>query len=176
MQGVLGWIGDIIAYIGSFLPHYFVVSQFEEVVLLPYGKPKLVKMGFHWYIPAWTPLLRMLIVAQTQDFKTGISMTNDLKPVAADFSMMFKVTDVTKAVMTCDNIVQTIGELGQSVISPVVAAHTLQELKDMLVSGGLTKRLTKDANKLLKEWGVDVISCRVNNLAPARVIYLVNAQ
>ena len=175
-MGALEWIRDLITYVASFFPHYFVVSQFEQVVLLPFGKPKLVKMGFHWYIPAWTPLLRMLVVAQTQDFKTGVSITSDLKAVVADFAVMFKVKDVLTALMTCDNIVQTIGEIGQSVIPPVIASQTMEELRVALVSGVLSKRLTRETNKLLKEWGVEVLSCRVNNLALARVIYLVNAQ
>lgn len=177
MEGAFAWLDRLFSYLGQFVPRPYLVSWTHRGVRYRRGgKPVLVEPGFRWYWPLTTSVTTINITLAADEFQAHVYTTKDGKPVVLAFTMVYWVHDPVLAHSTCDDYRQTIGELGESVLSPIVASQTFQQLLDGLALDkdrkGLNALFTKAARIMVRQFGIKVKYCRVHTFAGSRVLKL----
>ena len=181
MGGAFEWLNKIFEYLWIFVPRpYLIISTHRAVRYRRGRKPVLVMPGVRWYWPLTTMVKVINITLRAEEFKSRVYTTKDAKSVALAYTMVYRVSNPVKADSSCDNYEQTIGELGESVLLPIVASNTLQELLDELAKDleecGLNATFTATARKMARRFGVRVMYCRVHTFASTRVFKLLQEQ
>lgn len=181
MGGAFEWLNRIFEYLWAFVPRpYLVVSTHRAVRYRRGRKPVLVMPGLRWYWPLTTLVKVINITLRAQEFRSHVYTTKDGKSIAVAYTMVYLVSNPVKADSSCDNYEQTLGEIGESILSPVIASSTLQELLDQLADDteecGFNATVTTVARKMAKRFGVRVTYCRVHTFAATRVIKLLQEQ
>lgn len=177
MNGALEWLNKIFEYLGHFIPRLYLVTWVNRGVRYRRNKPPvLVQPGVRWYWPLTTEVKIINITLQAQEFNPTVYTTRDGKSFSLGFTLMFNVNDPVMADSSTDNYAQTIGELAESILSPVVASHTFSELLEMIAKsprqGSLDAILSRKSRILMKKFGVNVSYCRVNTFSPTHVLDL----
>ncbi len=174
MESLLGLIGKFLEYVTSWLPRPVLIAITQRGVRFRLGYPaKIMKPGLHLQVPLFSSVKIYEIVLCATEFEPCVLMTKDLKPILVGFVLFYWIEDPILAATTVDDIVQTIGEIGESFLPKTVMEHTLEELRDAMVGRSpLLTMLTNEAKKVLKEYGVGVKYVRINNLSPCRAFKL----
>lgn len=177
MENAFEWLNKIFQYIWQFVPKPYLVIWTQRGVRYRRGnKPVLVKPGFRWYWPLTTQVRIHDVVLQAEEFHPTVYTTRDGKAFAIGYSMVFTLEDPVLADSATDNFLQTIGELAESVLSPIVASHTFAEILSMISKspkrGSLDAMLSRKARKMCLPFGVRVSYCRCHTFAPTRVFTL----
>jgi len=168
LQGLTAW-----------LPRVVLVNVTQRAVRFRRGQePVLLEPGFHWYLPLTTTVELTSILLDASEFKPTVLPTSDGKTVAIGFVIVWKIDpkNVIKAATTCDSPEGMIGEQGESLLPEIVAGHSNDELLARIRGDRgmktINSKLTADASSLLGEYGLTVVSARVNFLAPTKVFRL----
>jgi hypothetical protein len=117
------------------------------------------------------------------EFAPVVLPTNDNKTIAIGFVLVWHIepNDVITAATTTDDLECMAGEVGESLLPPLVMANSWSELFARVSSTGprrlktVNASLLEDAQKLLSPYGITVDTARVNFLAPTRVFNLLSA-
>lgn len=171
MESALGWLGAIFEYIGAFVPRPFIVTTVEGGVRWRWGKKVVeLKPGFHAYWPLVTRIKVIPVVRQGMIFAPAALITADGKMVSVGVTVVYEIADVVKALTTTDDINGTVMEVGQTAIPPVILGRTLEELMNLTQCSAdeeseLNQELTEYTKRVLEDFGVKVIYCRVGEFS-----------
>lgn len=177
MENAFAWLNKIFEYLGQFVPRPYLIISTHRAVRYRRGKaPVLVNPGLRWYFPLTTMVKVINVMLRADEFRPHAYTTRDGKSVVLAYTMVYWVEDPVLADSSCDDYLQTIGELGEAVLSPVVASRTFQELLDELAKDrnheGLNATFTSEAQQVISEFGVTVKYCRVHTFSMVRVLKL----
>lgn len=169
LQGLFAW-----------LPRPYLVNVTERAVLFRRGQePILKEPGFRWFTPLFSDYEVFSILKDATEFEPVVLPTRDAKTVSVGFVIVWHLEseDVIRSATTTDDLEAMVGEIGESLLPPLVLSHTYEELCSRIRGDNgmktVNEKLTTEAQALLEEYGITVDSARINTLAPARVFKLI---
>ena len=172
MESALGWIGELFSWFGSFVPRWLIVRSTEAGVKFRWGKHvHVLTPGIRWYWPAFTDVETETVVRQTLNLDAQTLMTADDKTVVASGVIVFKITDIIKFLVDNFDADEAIAEVAGSALRKFVISKTVEEIQKGRAD--VDNSLTREAQKLLKDFGIEVEYARLVSFSTARVINLV---
>lgn len=179
LDAIFQVLGELVRLLLSWLPRPYLVNVTERAVLFRRGRPPILKgPGFRWHTPLFSTYEVYSVLKDAAEFDPVVLPTRDGKPVAIGFVIVWHIEpgDVVTAATTTDDLEAIIGELGESLLPPLVLGFGYDELLERVRGArGMTTinaSLTVESQELLSEYGVTVDSARVNFLASVRVFKL----
>lgn len=176
-------IAAFLQHLASWIPRPFLVNVTERAVRFRMGmEPRVVEPGLHLQVPLFSTVEYYSLLKDAYEFAPTVLVTKDLRVVSVGFVIVWhiKAEDVISAATTVDDLSRMIGEVGESLLPPLLLAHTFDELVDRVRGGRGLKPfnyfLTETADDLLTQYGVTVDYARINFLAPSRVFKLIGSE
>jgi regulator of protease activity HflC (stomatin/prohibitin superfamily) len=103
--------------------------------------------------------------------------TKDVKKVAVKILVVYKISDVVRAIGKVNwDVDTTINDMTQAAVVRVVATHTYDEIMHGIADESLTRTLTKEVRKELRQFGVHVTRCKLMDFADCKVFKLLTSQ
>jgi hypothetical protein len=161
------FITNLLQGLTSWLPRVLLVNVTERGVKFVRGKdPVLLTPGMYWYLPLTTTVGTYSILRDATEFEPVVVPDKDGKPI--------------EAATTTDDLTAMVGEIGESLLPPIILQYTFKQLMDRIRGGRnmktISDMLTEEATSLLSEYGITVDRCRINFVAPARVYKVIGWQ
>ena len=176
MQGAFEWIGQIIAWFGMFVPRWIVLDATMGGVKFVRGaRAVALAPGIHWYWPVLTTLQTYPIARQTDNLPSQILVTTDDKTIVISAMIVYQVEDIEMLLAHTYSAEKTIQDIGLSAIRRVCCRMTWAELKAEDQKGTLDTKLKNAASSGLEDYGVLVLKTMLTDLAPCRVMRLVQS-
>jgi regulator of protease activity HflC (stomatin/prohibitin superfamily) len=174
-------IANFLQGITSWLPRPYLVNVTERAVRFRRGEePVLVEPGFRWFTPLFSSVEAYSLLKDAVEFEPVVLPTKDGKTLGVGFVVVWHLEpeDVLAAATTTDDLTSMIGELGESLLPPIVLSLSATELVERMRGDRgmrtVNSRLKEEAQVLLEEYGVTVDSARLNFVSPARTIRLLS--
>jgi regulator of protease activity HflC (stomatin/prohibitin superfamily) len=173
MDAALGWIGQIVSWIGQFIPRWLIVRTTHGAVKWVAGK-RVVPLGpgLHFWWPVVTEVMLYPVARQSTNLRGQALVTKDDKTILVSGLVVYEVRDIEKLIAQTFDPDDTIEEISLSVINNVLCRKTWRQLRDDHESGKLDKELLHRARLALAPYGVHVLKTTLTDLAPCRVIKL----
>lgn len=169
----LAWIGQIIDWIGKFVPRWRILDTTEGAVKFVRGKKVIVLgPGVHWWWPATTLMNVYPTARQADRLPTQTMCTIDDKVIIVGGMLVYRVEDLGALLSTTHSAVTAIKDICLTAIHDVCCDLSWSDLKNEQRKGTLDTKLKNAAQKQLSEYGVKVIKLMLTDLAPCRVLKL----
>lgn len=185
MEGAFAWIGHIAERLGAFIPRGTILRPTD-------GAIKFVSFRLRWWLPApeivvlkpgfhiWWPLASSFeihpVVRQANDLRAQTIVTKDGKTVAVGGLIAYRVVDVQKLLAETFDPDDTIRDICLSAIHDSCIQYNLEDLLAASRTTKLDTAMRNEAKRQLEPYGVEVIKMALTDLAPCRVIRLVQSQ
>jgi len=128
------------------------------------------------YWPLTTDFLEYPVVRQAVTLREQTLVTTDDKTVVIGGMMIFRVPQLITLVGETYWPDQTVKDLSLTAVHDVCCKLSWDQLKDEQRRGTLDTKLKNEAQAALKAYGVEVVKLMLTDLAPCRVLRLVNTQ
>jgi len=171
MDAALGWIGDLVRWLTSWLPHLLLVRKTERAVKFIRAGTREVGPGLHLWWPITTQVEVRAVVRQVLGLGSQTLTTKDGQAVVADGLLVFSIKDLHAFLVENWNAEDSLGEVGQAGIRKAIVNMDFAAVQGAMAD--VDNRLTKEAQKLLESFGVDVELMRLTSFARAHVVNLV---
>jgi regulator of protease activity HflC (stomatin/prohibitin superfamily) len=174
--GALAWISELVAWIAQFIPRFLIVEATHGGVKFVRGS-KIVKLdaGFHIYWPLTTSVHLYPIARQADDLRSQTIVTADDKTIVVGGMIVYEVDDVEKILAHTFQPEQTIRDVALSAFHDVCCQLTWQEIRDQQRSGQLDRDLKREVRKSLDSYGIRVLKTMLTDLAPCKVLKLIQS-
>ncbi len=166
---LLQLLAQFLQGITSWLPRPYLVNVTQRSVRFRRGtEAALVEPGFHVNVPLFSTIEDFSLLKDATEFEPVVLPTKDGKTVAIGFVIVWHIDEdnVVRAATSTDDLVGMIGEVGESLLPPLVLMHTYDEILDRVRGGRnlktVNESLMEDAQDLLREFGVTVDTARIN--------------
>lgn len=171
MDTALGWIGQIVEWVGRWIPRAVIMDTTEGGIKYVWGKtPIYCGPGFHWYWPISTKWFEYPTARQGVQLETQTMVTTDDRTFIVGGILVYSVTDLLALATTTAYPDPTIKDIALTSIHDVCCNMSWEELKAEQRKGTLDTKLKNSAKKQLSDYGVEVIKLMLTSLAPARVL------
>ncbi len=171
MDAALGWIGDLVRWLTSWLPHLVLVRRTERAVKFIRGHTREVGPGLHLWWPITTEVEVRPVVRQVMGLGSQTLTTKDSQPVIVDGLLVFTIGDLHTYLVENWEAEDSLGEVGQAGIRKAVVSEDFEDIQKGMAD--VDNRLTREAQKLLERFGVTVELMRLTSFARAHVVNLV---
>lgn len=171
-----GWLSEFAYWVASLVPRIGVMRVTHRGVKYKGGKT-IVELGpglYGWW-PVFSDVESTPVTWLVQRLSRQILQTHDGQTVVVGGIVVYRVVDVVKWLTENWDADSSVSEICLSAIRGVIIEHDMASLQSNARST-VDNRLMKEAQKHLTEYGVEVRSVRLTDLAPARVLSLVHAQ
>jgi SPFH domain/Band 7 family protein len=178
VDGAFAWIGNLISWFAQWVPRWVILDTTLAAVKYVKGQPVACEPGaIHWYWPVTTTMTPYPIARQTSNLKTQTMSTADDRPmtIAVGGMIVYEISDVLKIVAHTFDPDETIRDIAMSSIHDVLCLLTWDEIRAELRNGKLERALKAEAKKELERYGVRVLKVTLTDLAPCKVIKLVQS-
>ncbi len=176
MDSALAWIGQIASWLGAFIPRWTILDTTEGGVLFVRGwKAKAIGPGVHWYWPVTTTIVLYPTARQADNLRTQTLVTTDDKVVVVGGMIVYEVKNVLTLLSTSHSAATTIKDLALTALHDVCCRLSWEELKAEQRKGTLDTKLRRAAQDALSSYGVTVLKVMLTDLAPTRVIKLLQS-
>lgn len=173
MGDAFAWVGQIVAWFGAFIPRWAILNTTEEAVKFVGGSKVVVcTTGIHWYWPATTEFIAYPVVRQTDRLDSQTLESADGKTFLVSAMIIYRVVDLAALIPTTHNAQQAIADIAMSAVHDVLCQYDWADIQSMQRRNTLKTQLRNEAQKQLKDYGVEVIKLQINTLARCRVIKL----
>ena len=173
-MAALEWIGSIFETLLKFFPHLRIIKLTQGGIKLRRGNEiTVLTPGLWWYWPIITTIDVVTTVRDTVDLNGQTFTTKDNKSVLASGMIMFSVSDVEKLLTSAPDYTNTICDVSMNIIHDVMIQYSWEELRTGIMNGTIGKELRREAQKELSQFGIKVISLGLKDLAPVRVLKVV---
>lgn len=174
MGDALAWVGQVFEWLGKFIPRWEIVEvQVQGVKYVGGKKVVICPPGIHWWWPVTTKWETHQVVRQADELQSQTIVTADDKTIAVSGLLVYRVTDLATLVTNAYAPMELVQDIALTAVHDVCCSMTWEELKGEQRKGTLDTKLRNAAKNQLKEYGVDVVKCMLTDLAPARVIKLI---
>lgn len=176
MTEAFAWIGQIVEWFGQFIPRREIIEPTHAGVKYV-GGSKVVELrpGVHWYWPFWTKFHTHPMVRQTVDLRSQAITTKDDKTIVVGGLVTFEVKDITALMVNTWNTDQTIRDVALTAIHDTLEKMDWRDIRKEQQLGVLKKLLKDNVRKEVEKFGVRVLKVGLTDLAPARVIRLIQS-
>lgn len=174
MDGALAWIGHLAEWFSRLIPRLVVVEATQGGIRMRRGDEitEIVPGPIvHW--PIWTPIRIITVVRDTMDLPAQTFTTKDGKVTLVSGMITYSVKDVVKLLTTAPDYVNCIADVAMTCIHDVFIQYDWEELRTGIIDGSVNKALKKSAQDELGSFGIKVIAVGLKDLAPARVLKIV---
>ena len=171
METALSWLNDIIQALLTLLPRRVIIPVTEAGIKHKHGRATLVQPGTCWYWPLFTTVFTSEVILQTIDLPGQSYLTADNKAVALSGTIVYRITDPLKAFTAVSDLDASISNVARCAIIEALRGMTLQGMYEG--RDDIDKKLRSSVAASVSGWGVKILTARLTDLAPCRVIRLV---
>lgn len=176
MNDALGWIGQVIDWVGKFIPRWVIIDTTMAGVKFVSGSKVVVcPPGIHWYWPARTLIVIHPTARQTHNLKSQTITLRDEKVIIVGGLCVFEIKDIEKVVAQTYDPDEAIKDISLSAIHDVCCLLSWAEITEQQRDGRLDRALKSEAARELNKYGVKVLKMTLTDMAPARVLKIVQA-
>ena len=176
MEGAFAWLGSLMDWLGSLVPRWRIVRFTHGGVKFVHGKDvQEVKPGIVWYWPAVTELLIIPTARTTVNLLSQTVSTADDKSVLVSAMLVLEVRNTVKLLGATHDPDELIADIALAAIYEALSGLTWAELKEKQKTRGLDRILRLDTRAQLEKYGVWVAEAMLTDLAPCRVLRLVQS-
>ena len=188
MEGAFAWIGQIIEWLGRFIPRLVLLNPtmgavkysgfvFRDVVRLRFGglRETAHGPGLHVYWPfvsEWDPYPT---ARQTYDLRSQVVTTSDGRTIALGGMITIEVFDLLLLLPKIDGPTKAIKDISLTAIHDVASKMAWDTLRDEQKRGTLVTKLKNEAARSLRAYGINVIKLQLTDLSPVRVLKMIQA-
>ena len=173
-MAALDWIGHIAETLIRCFPHLKIVKATQGGLKMRRGNElTVVGPGLHWWWPLITTLDVITTVRDTLDLNGQTLVTKDGKSILASGMVMYSIKDVEKLLTSSPDYTSTICDVCMNCIHDIFIKYEWEQLKAGILDGSIGKELKRSAQAELGEFGIKVISLGLKDLAPVRVLKVV---
>jgi len=171
MEAAFAWIGKLAEFFGALFPRLLIVKSSHRTVKYVRGKNRvLLEPGVHFYWPVVTEIESCAVVRQVLVLKTHVLETEDGVTVVVGGLVVYEIDDAETFLADNENAYDTIDDVATAAIRKVVISSKLDELRQGRAK--LDARLTREIQKLLRDFGVTVEYARLTDFARVRAYHL----
>lgn len=171
IDSALGWIGQLAEFLGAWFPRLLVVQSSHRAVKYKNGHtPVLLEPGRHVYWPIMSPIESCAVVPQVDDMPTQLLETSDAVAVAVGAVAEFEVTDPVAFLAKTQNGFAVVRMMVAACVRDVVIATAYDDVT--ADAAALNRRLTREARRALRPYGVLIRRVRLTDYAKVRPIHL----
>ena len=173
METAFGWLGQIFDALLQFVPRITIVRNTHAAVKWkPFGKVVAIEGGrrtFYW--PLVTEIDQIVVARQTDTLPPQVLTTKDGKAVAVGAFMVYRISDVVKAIGEKNwDVESTVRDITMASITEEVASRGLNQILDtMSGEGNFHEILTSNCRKQLRQFGVYVERVGLTDFAECKV-------
>lgn len=181
MESALAWVGAIFDWLGKWIPRWTVLDTTEGAVkyIGSFWSEGVTTVacgpGVHWYWPVTTLWQMYPTARQTDNLPTQTFCTKDDKVIAVGGMLIYAVDDIVKLVTTTHSPMMAVQDIALTSIHDVCCNLTWEELKDEQRRGTLDTKLKNTVQRQLADYGVRVLKCMLTDLAPTRVLKVIQS-
>jgi regulator of protease activity HflC (stomatin/prohibitin superfamily) len=173
LESALAWIGKIFEWIGAFIPRWAIIDTTSGAIKYVGGKRVVVcGPGIHWYWPARTTFVEHPTARQTDRLETQAMESRDGKTFIVSGTITYTVDDLAALIPTTFSPFHTIVDLAMAAVHDVCCEMDWADLQAMQRRGTIKTQLKNEAQKQLKDYGINVIKLQLNSLSRCRAIRL----
>jgi regulator of protease activity HflC (stomatin/prohibitin superfamily) len=170
MGAAFEWIGKLVEWLGAFIPRWVILDTTVGAVKYVKGKPKFCAPGnIHWYWPVTTLWDIYPMARQTDRLESQTMETTDGKAFIIAGTITYQVVDLMALLTTTHNAMTNTQELAASAVHDVCCEYSWAELQDKQKRGVLKTELKNEAQKQLRDYGVQVLKLQITSMARCRV-------
>lgn len=176
MESALAWIGQVAEWIGRFFPRWEIVDTVHGGIKFVKGA-RVVRLspGIHWYWPLTTDFHLYPTARQAVDLRAQTLVTTDDRVVVVGGLIVYEIDDIEKILAHTYDPEETVRDITLSAIHDVCCQFSWDDLKVEQRKGTLDTKLRREAQKGLESYGVKVLKTTLTDLAPCRVLKLVQS-
>jgi regulator of protease activity HflC (stomatin/prohibitin superfamily) len=176
MNDALGWVGQLVEWVGQFIPRWEIVNTTQGAVKFVRGaKVVALAPGLHWYWPATTEFTVFPTARQATTLPSQTLLTSDGEVVAATAMIVFEVVDVADLVAHTYDPDNTVEDIAQAAVHDVLCQQSWKQLREQAHSRSLHTLLRQEAQRGLKPYGVRVLRVSLVDMAPCYVLRLMQS-
>jgi regulator of protease activity HflC (stomatin/prohibitin superfamily) len=176
MGEAFAWVGAVVEWLGAFIPRWFIVKVTHRAVKFVRGSRVVVcKPGIHWVWPVTTLYTIYPVVRQSINLKSQTISTMDNKSVLVSGLVVFEIDDIEAILTRTWEPDQTIADVALAAVKDVCTQFSWDELRVGDANGSLDRELRREMKKVLDTYGAKVLKVTLTDLAPVRVLKLVQA-
>lgn len=176
MESAFGWLGQLIEWLGLFIPRRILIDTTEAGVKWVNSRKgsKVVPMqaGFHWYWPFTSDYKLHPIKRQTVDLRPQTIETKDGQTIIAGGLVVYEVTDIERVLVDTYNPDQTLKDVCLPAIHDVLSEMTWEEIK---TAPRLHLRLKNEVQREVEPFGVKVLKTKLTDLARSPVLRIIQS-
>jgi regulator of protease activity HflC (stomatin/prohibitin superfamily) len=170
MESAFAWIGNLMEWVGTFIPRVKIVRSTHAGVRFRHGKhAKAVKPGLCVYWPIVTEVEIIPVARQTHNLPSQSLLTKDGKQVVAGGVVVYEIKDIVATMARNWDVADTINDITMVAITDVITTHELAYLLANLTQG-VQDELTRVTRKKLKHYGVKVFRTALTDFSTALVV------
>jgi len=173
LAALLGWLGDFIEWIISFVPKYVIIRCNEKMIKFPASKNAIEKgPGIYWYWPIVTEVYRIFTARHTLEVEYMTLETLDELPIVIGLVMTVHITNATKYIVENVDAEDGIVEVASGTLRDIVMENDWNSLVHAADDGKrLNQKLTRRLGESLKKFGIKVESARPTDQVRVRAAY-----
>ena len=176
IEQAFGWVGDLVRWVAQFVPRWVILDTTEGAVKFVRGSnPVALGPGIHWYWPMMTTFQSYPTARQADNLRAQTIVTEDDKVIAVGGMLVYEVADIEKLLAHTHNASTTVTDIALTAVHDVCCQLSWDALKTEQRKGTLDTKLKNTAQKALVEYGVKVIKLMLTDLAPCRVLKLMQS-
>lgn len=146
----------------------FIVDQWDEAVVLRYGKfHKVFKPGLYFKIPFLDSVWRCTIITQSIDIPPQSVTTADGHNVVVKGIIRFSVVDIKTFLLTITQPADVLTDTTGGMIREIIEDTEWYNITD------IDKKLTSEVGKFVKKWGIKVERVTLTDLQIANSIRVI---
>ncbi len=175
-MGAFEWLSALVEWFGKWVPNYRIIKATEGGIKFKGGKKTIaLSPGVHWFWPARSELEILAQLRQADDLRSQTIVTKDDKVITVGGMVIYEVIDMLQFAGHTYDGPTTVKEITLTSIHDVLCGMTWDELKDEQRRGTLATKLKNEAKRQLDDYGVKVLKVMLTDLAPGRVIRLIQS-
>jgi len=138
------------------------------------GKTTVIKPGWYFYIPLCTDPVLLPVVPQTVrlPFQSIMSGGKESKPVHLRVTLVYVIEDIKQALVGAWDLDGLVQEIGASAVVSAVRSKDVKTFGREIAKGVRTE-LARETRKLLRPYGIKVLSCRVTDYVAGKVYRMI---
>lgn len=170
MDAALGWIGDLVRYLAQLFPRLQLVRATDRCVKFTGSRTREVGPGLHVWWPLVTEMEIHPVVRQVKSLPEQKLQTSDGTTVVVDAVLIFDIQDLHTFIVENWEADDSLEEVAQEAVLTVVMEMSIDQLRDPVHRKRVNQRLTSEAKKALRGFGVNTEKLRLQSLAPGTVL------
>ena len=168
METALGWIGDFIRWMAQIFPRLALVRITEQAVKFTRGEASVLEPGLHFWWPLVSEVDTYSIVRQVMSLEQQVVQTQEERTVVLDAVVVFSIDDLYVFAVENHDALDNIAELAESGLRKATLSTPWAEILEGRAK--FDNRLTSEASKALKGFGVEIETMRLQSCAEGHVL------